>query len=211
MVKIHILQQTTWAPGYTDMSPEYPLDLWALLEGKEQLMSAPSCCFSRSCKQQLSFSSVKLNWEKCERHSGRSKPQEAPAPVHSHILMCLTQRALIEMPVMHISKACQHGMKTLWREALSKAITLLYLSTSCEAKPAFLTVSWQVWMDCAYVGGKWGSTGKEVWLFENICIKTFNSSSFPQVTWTVQGQIAFLKCSFGFAWNYQFADLQPSS
>lgn len=84
---------------------------------------------------------------------------------------------------MHISQSCQHGMKTPQREALSKAITLLYLITAgSPAKTTFLTVSWQLQMECPYVGGKRGRRGKDVWLFENICVNMFTSSSFLQVT-----------------------------
>lgn len=117
--------------------------------------------------------------------------------------------------LMHISRACQLSVKTPWREALSKAITLLYLITAgSPVKTTFLTVSWQLRMECAYVGGKRGRRGEDGWMFENICINMFTSSSFLQVTRMVQLQIAlciFFQCRFSFVWNHQFADFRPSS
>lgn len=58
------------------------------------------------------------------------------------------------------------------------------------AKPALLTVSWQLWMECAYVEGKRERRGNDVVLFENTCINMFTSGSFLQVACTVQQQTA---------------------
>lgn len=82
-------------------------------------------------------------------------------------------------------------------------------------RTAFLTVSWQLWMECAYVEGRRDRRGNDVGLLENTCIIMFTSGSFLQMTCTIQQQIPlyvfFFHCSFGFLWNHQFSDFHASS
>lgn len=110
---------------------------------------------------------------------------------YSPVLLYLPLRVLVEVLPTHISWACQHNMETPGREALSKGVTVLYLVTAgSPAKTAFLTVSWQLWMECAYVEGRRDRRGNDVGLLENTCIITFTSGSFLQMTCTIQRQIA---------------------
>lgn len=140
---------------------------------------------------------MKLIWDKSQRHISCSVEDTGGANLKKDmlqnppVLMYLTLRVLVEVLLTHISRACQHNMETPRREALSTAVTVLYLGTAgSPAKPAFLTVSWQFWMECAYVEGKRDRRGNDVGLFENTCINMFTSGSFLQVTYTVQQQIA---------------------